>query len=59
MTIPILGFGKIVSALSHGSEWTTKVLQREERYLRMNLIQSDVNLKIEAINDVPSRVGEP
>ena len=50
---------RIVGGLSHVSEWTTQVLQREERYLRMNLIQSDINLKIEMINDVPSRVGEP
>lgn len=29
------------------------------RYLRLNLVQAEINLKIEMINDVPSHVGEP
>lgn len=50
---------RIVQGLGRSSEWTSQVLQREERYVRMNLIQTQINLKIEMINDVPSRVGEP
>ncbi len=36
-----------------------KIIQREERFVRLNLIQAEINLKIDLINDVPSRVGEP
>jgi predicted nucleotidyltransferase component of viral defense system len=50
---------RIIQGVSRSSEWTSEVLQREERYVRMNLIQTEINLKIEMINDVPSRVGEP
>ena len=38
--------------------WDSQVIQREERYVRMNLTGFGINLKIEMINDVPSRVGE-
>jgi len=58
---PFIGLwaDRIIQGLSRSSGWTSQVLQREERYVRMNLIQSDINLKIELINDVPSRVGQP
>lgn len=32
---------------------------REERFYRLNLQQSGVNLKLEWVNDVPARVGTP
>ncbi len=35
------------------------MLLREERYVRLNLVLADLMLKIEMVNDVPSRVGEP
>lgn len=50
---------RVVSGLFQERGWATQVLQREDRYVRMNLIQGGVNLKIELINDVPSRVGIP
>jgi predicted nucleotidyltransferase component of viral defense system len=50
---------RITTGLSNHSEWTTQVSQREERCVRMNLIQEDISLKIELINDFPSRVGMP
>jgi hypothetical protein len=50
---------RAIDALVHSADWTAQVLLREERYVRLNLIQTEVNLKIEFVNDVPSRVGEP
>lgn len=50
---------RIIQKLSRSSRWRSQVLQREERYVRLNLIQAEIDLKIEMINDVPSRVGDP
>lgn len=50
---------RAIEALVHSANWTAQVLLREERYVRLNLTQADINLKIEFVNDVPSRVGEP
>lgn len=50
---------RIIKALSHSKVWQFQVLLREERYVRLNLILADLNLKIEMVNDVSSRVGEP
>ena len=40
------------------AEWTTRVLVRETRFVRLEVVASDVGLKLEFVNDVPSRVGE-
>jgi predicted nucleotidyltransferase component of viral defense system len=50
---------RIIQRLSHSINWNTQIIQREERFVRLNLVQVDINLKIEMINDVPSRIGEP
>jgi hypothetical protein len=50
---------RIIAGLSRTPSWVTQVIQREERYVRLNLVQESTNLKIEMINDVPSRVGKP
>ena len=50
---------RVIQRLAGNSDWSTQVLQREKRYIRINLVQAGINLKIELINDVPSRVGEP
>lgn len=50
---------RVVSRLSQEPGWVAQVLQREDRYVRMNLVQEGFNLKIEMVNDVPSRVGDP
>jgi hypothetical protein len=50
---------RFIYGLGRSTSWTSQVVQREERYVRMNLLQGDLNLKIEMINDVPSRVGKP
>jgi predicted nucleotidyltransferase component of viral defense system len=50
---------RFVQALSHSSRWDCQINQREERYFRLSLVQDEINLKIEMINDVPSRIGMP
>jgi len=50
---------RILQRLVRSDHWETEILQREERYVRLNLAQADIGLKIELINDVPSRIGEP
>lgn len=35
------------------------MLLKEERFCRLNIIQGDISLKLEWVNDVPARVGEP
>lgn len=47
---------RIIFTLSQ--EFQCDVLTREERFARFNLQQDNVVLKIEMVNDVPSRVGE-
>jgi hypothetical protein len=51
---------RIITALSQSGAdgWQCQILQREERFARLNLVQGGLNLKIEMVNDVPSRVGE-
>ena len=50
---------RIILGLARSAEFTSQINQREERFLRLTLIQAGINLKIDLINDVPSRVGEP
>jgi hypothetical protein len=48
---------RVIQALSQHRDWRSNVLQKEERFVRLDLIQGDVGLKIELINDVPAHVG--
>jgi hypothetical protein len=50
---------RVIGALAQTAHWETQVLLREARYVRLSLAQADINLKIEMVNDVPLRVGEP
>lgn len=50
---------RIVQMLSQSAEWRTDVLLRQERFLRLTLASETALLKVELVNDVPSRVGEP
>jgi hypothetical protein len=50
---------RITQALSLSNKWSSLVIQREERFVRMNILQGEINLKIEMVNDVPSRIGNP
>jgi predicted nucleotidyltransferase component of viral defense system len=38
---------RVIQGLARSSDWVSQVLQREERYARMNLIQTEINLKID------------
>lgn len=46
-------------ALSLSTRWACQINQREDRYLRLNLVQAEINQKIEMINDIPSHLGGP
>lgn len=50
---------QIIARLNSSSSWQTQVLLRDDRFVRLNLPTPEINLKIELINDVPVRVGEP
>jgi hypothetical protein len=49
---------RAIQALARHGGWRSDVLQKEERFVRLELLQEDIALKIEMINDVPARVGE-
>jgi hypothetical protein len=50
---------RLVTAVRRQEGFHVQVIQREQRYVRLNLSVSGLDLKIELINDVPSRVGVP
>ncbi len=50
---------RYINVLSNSQNWTCQVNQREDRYVRVNVSSKDIALKIEMINDVPSRIGTP
>lgn len=50
---------RIFQGLSRSAEWNNQIIQRDERFVRLTLKQAEIDLKIDLINDVPSRVGEP
>jgi hypothetical protein len=49
---------RIITGLAKRDGWKTEVVLREERYVRLFLVQQEVSLKIEMVNDVPARVGQ-
>lgn len=49
---------RIIHALTQQESWGINLLQRDERYIRLTLTESNDFLKIEFINDVPSHIGE-
>lgn len=50
---------RMIQALAQHREWQTSVLLRQERFVRLTVFKEDLPLKVELINDVPARVGEP
>jgi predicted nucleotidyltransferase component of viral defense system len=48
---------RVIQAISGAKIREISIGLREERFFRLTLIRDDVALKIEMINDVPSRVG--
>lgn len=47
-----------IQVLTEQPGTTVNVLMREERFVRLNLVREDVQLKIEMVNDVPAHVGD-
>lgn len=50
--------GRIIQALNTSGDWQLEIISRHDRFVRLNLIRPDLVLKLECINDVPSRVGK-
>lgn len=48
---------RLIQGLSLRSDWSVRVVQREDRFVRLVLARGDVPLKIEMVNDVPAHVG--
>ena len=48
---------RVTARLAGHTEWTTRVLLRESRFVRLEVGAADVVLKLEFVNDVPCRVG--
>jgi predicted nucleotidyltransferase component of viral defense system len=48
---------RVIHALSLHQGWNLRVLLKEERFARMGIRSSEVSMKIELVNDVPSHVG--
>ena len=57
---PDFGFWveRIIQALITGGDWQLEIISRYDRFVRLNLLRPGVALKLEFINDVPSRVGQ-
>jgi hypothetical protein len=49
---------RVIQSLAKNTGWTCNVLMKEERFVRLNLVTADGNLKLEFVNDVPAHVGE-
>lgn len=49
---------RIIQTLSKQQSWQIEILSRHDRYIRVNLSSVEAILKLEFINDVPSRVGD-
>ncbi|MBN2385587.1 MAG: nucleotidyl transferase AbiEii/AbiGii toxin family protein [Anaerolineales bacterium] len=54
----VLWAERVIHAISNAKKGELIVGLREERFFRLTLTHEDVVLKIEMINDVPSRVGQ-
>lgn len=53
-----LWLDRAIQSLTKSDEWKCQILTKEERFARLNLSSKNADLKLEFINDVPSRVGE-
>ena len=49
---------RVLQSLTQSGDWKCRVLMKEERFTRFNILANDVALKLEFVNDVPARVGE-
>lgn len=48
---------RVIQGLNSAGTWELEILSRHDRFVRINLIKPEIALKLEFINDVPSRVG--
>ncbi|MFL6202741.1 MAG: nucleotidyl transferase AbiEii/AbiGii toxin family protein [Thermoanaerobaculia bacterium] len=48
---------RLIQALEAQGTWNVTVSLREQRFVRLSLVEGEVVLKIEMINDVPSHIG--
>ncbi len=48
---------RVIQGLSQRPEFSVQVLVAEQRFVRLNVVQDQILLKVEMINDVPARVG--
>lgn len=49
---------RFIHALSRSESRRLTVLLREERFVRLEVNDDDISMKLEFVNDVPARVGE-
>lgn len=49
---------RIIQVLNTNGDWRLEIISRYDRFVRLNLLQPEVTLKLEFINDVPSRAGQ-
>jgi hypothetical protein len=49
---------RVVQALNASGGWKLEVVSRFDRFVRLNVVRSELVLKLEFVNDVPSHVGE-
>lgn len=48
---------RLIQALEAQSTWKVAVYLREQRFVRLSVVEGEAVLKIEMINDVPSHIG--
>ncbi len=48
---------RAIEAVSSNPHWRTEMLLREDRFVRLSLVQEQGSLKLEFVNDVPAHVG--
>jgi hypothetical protein len=49
---------RVIQAVTREPGWQTDISLREQRFVRLSLVQDQAILKIEMINDVPAHVGD-
>lgn len=50
---------RVVDALWREGAWQTQVVLKDQYFVRALLVRDDLTLKLEMVNDVGARVGEP
>ncbi|MEA3349405.1 MAG: nucleotidyl transferase AbiEii/AbiGii toxin family protein [Chloroflexota bacterium] len=49
---------RVIKTLNTAGDWELEIVSRYDRFVRLNLVRPETTLKLELINDVPSRVGQ-